>query len=90
MVKTVMKKKVLLIALLSAVLFLPSCFSLKNSGSGSDDFSVEDDIIDEVEWCEIIFDSAGGTAVAAQMVRYLRGDKYSNRIKGSYLLGYSV
>ena len=70
MVKTVMKKKVLLIALLSAVLFLPSCFSLKNSGSGSDDFSVEDDIIDEVEWCEIIFDSAGGTAVAAQMVRY--------------------
>lgn len=73
MVKTVMKKKILLIALLAATLFLPSCFSLKNSGSENGGLGSEDDIIDETEWCEIIFDSAGGTAVAPQNV--LCGEK---------------
>ena len=65
-----MKKGVLLIALLLVALSLPSCFALKDTGSGSDDFSVEDDIIDEVEWCEVVFDSAGGTALASQTVLY--------------------
>ena len=65
-----MKKGVLLMALLLVALSLSSCFALKDTGSGSDDFSVEDDIIDEVEWCEVVFDSAGGTAVASQTVLY--------------------
>ena len=68
-----MKKGVLLMSLLLVALSLPSCFALKDMGSGSDDFSVEDDIIDEVEWCEVVFDSAGGTAVASQTV--LCGEK---------------
>ena len=73
MVKTVMKKEVLLIALLLVMLSLSSCVVLENSGSRSESFSVEEDSIDEVEWCEIVFDSAGGTAVVSQTVRY--GDK---------------
>ena len=63
-----MKKGRFLIALALIIFALPSCSSLKGSESASDSFSVEDDIVDEVEWCEIIFDSAGGTAVASQTV----------------------
>ena len=81
MVKTVMKKKTVLIALMLVALLLPSCSSLKTSEKGGEDFSSEDEIIDEdfgvdnditneVEWCEITFDSAGGTAVASQTVGY--------------------
>ena len=76
-----MKKKTVLIALMLVALLLPSCSSLKTSEKGGEDFSSEDEIIDEdfgtdnditneVEWCEITFDSAGGTAVASQTVRY--------------------
>ena len=76
-----MKKKTVLIALMLVALLLPSCSSLKTSEKGGEDFSSEDEIIDEdfgvdnditneVEWCEITFDSAGGTAVASQPVGY--------------------
>lgn len=66
-----MKKGILFIALLMLVtLFLPSCVLLMDSGSGNDDFFVEDDVVDEVVRYEIIFDSAGGTAVASQTVLY--------------------
>ena len=76
-----MKKKTVLIALMLVALLLPSCSSLKTSEKGGEDFSSEDEIIDEdfgadnditneVEWCEITFDSAGGTAVASQTVGY--------------------
>ena len=77
-----MKKRILFIASLATMLFLPSCAFLLDSGSSDEDFSVEDsfstesefsledDIIDEAVRCEIIFDSAGGTAVASQTVLY--------------------
>ena len=77
-----MKKGILFIALLMVAFFLPSCASLKNSGSDSENFSVEDDfstedditseddIIDKVVKCVVVFDSVGGTAVASQTVLY--------------------
>ena len=81
MVKTVIKKRILLIPLVIAAIFLPSCDSVKDSGSSGggsiaedemigEDSNTEDDTIDEVVRCEIVFDSAGGTAVAAQIVLY--------------------
>ena len=42
-----MKKGIVFIALLMVAFFLPSCASLKNSGSDSEDFSVEDDFSTE-------------------------------------------
>ena len=77
-----MKKGILFIALLMVAFFLPSCASLKNLGSDSEYFSVEDDfstedditseddIIDKVVKCVVVFDSVGGTAVASQTVLY--------------------
>ena len=59
-----MRKGILFIALLVATLFLPSCTLVLDAGSSSEDFS------EEVEMFEVIFDTAGGTAVASQTVLY--------------------